>query len=126
VPCATHEVARLEPSGVAPSQARRLVRRTVQDLVPSDVVDTAELLVSELVTNAVVHGSGVIVVAIDCEDRVVSIAVSDDAPARPQLQPERPMALGGRGLRMIESLASAWGVRPREDGPGKQVWVRLP
>jgi anti-sigma regulatory factor (Ser/Thr protein kinase) len=126
VSCATHEVAHLEPSGVAPSQARRLVRRTVQDLVPGDVVDTAELLVSELVTNAVVHGSGVIVVAIDYEDRVVSIAVSDDAPGKPQLQPERPMALGGRGLRMIESLASAWGVRPREDGPGKQVWVRLP
>jgi anti-sigma regulatory factor (Ser/Thr protein kinase) len=126
VPCATHEVAHFEPSGVAPSQARRLVRRTVGDLVPEDVVETAELLVSELVTNAVVHGSGIIVVVIDCDDQHVSISVSDDEPAEPQIQPERPMAIGGRGLRMIESLASAWGVRPRSDGPGKQVWVQLP
>jgi anti-sigma regulatory factor (Ser/Thr protein kinase) len=127
VPCAaTHEEAQFEPSGVAPSQARRLVRRTVGELVPEDVVDTAELLVSELVTNAVVHGSGIIVVVIDCADDQVSISVSDDEPAEPEIQPERPLALGGRGLRMIESLASAWGVRPRPDGPGKVVWVTLP
>jgi anti-sigma regulatory factor (Ser/Thr protein kinase) len=126
VPCATHQVARFEPSGVAPSQARTLVRRTVGELVPEDLLDTAELLVSELVTNAILHGSGMVIVAVDCEDDTVVLTVSDDEPTPPTLQPERLMALGGRGMRMIELLAGDWGVRPRTDGPGKQVWVRLP
>jgi anti-sigma regulatory factor (Ser/Thr protein kinase) len=126
VPCATHQVARFEPTGVAPSQARTLVRRTVGELVPADLLDTAELLISELVTNAVLHGSGVVVVSVDCENHTVELAVSDDEPTPPALQPERLMSLGGRGMRMIESLAGDWGVRPRTDGPGKQVWVRLP
>jgi anti-sigma regulatory factor (Ser/Thr protein kinase) len=126
VSCATHEVIHLEPSGAAPSQARRVLRRVLVDVVPEDMSHTAELLVSELVTNAITHGSGIVTVAIDCSDHALSVTVSDDEPSKPELQPERLMAMGGRGLRMIESLASSWGVTPRTDGPGKDVWFRLP
>lgn len=126
MPCATHEVLELEPSGIAPAQARRMLRETVASLVPADVAHTAELLVSELVTNAITHGRGVVRLSIDCADHCLSVTVSDDEPATPQVQPERLMSDGGRGLRMIESLASAWGVNPRHDSPGKDVWFRLP
>jgi anti-sigma regulatory factor (Ser/Thr protein kinase) len=102
------------------------VRELVTTLVTAEVVDTAELLVSELVTNAVVHGSGPVRLVIDCTNRCLSISVSDDEPAEPQLQPERLLSDGGRGLRMIESLAGAWGVTPSETGPGKDVWFQLP
>ncbi len=126
MPCATHQVISLEPSGAAPAQARRVVRQLLLPLVPADVTDTAELLVSELVTNAVTHGTGMVTISIDCADHALSVTVSDDEPAEPLLQPERLMALGGRGLRMIESLASSWGVKPRVGSPGKDVWFRLP
>jgi two-component sensor histidine kinase len=126
VPCATHEVIDLEPSGFAPAQARRVVREIIGSLVPVDVAHTAELLVSELVTNAITHGTGTVRLVIDCANHCLSVTVSDDEPAGPELQPERLMADGGRGLRMIESLASAWGVKPHEGGPGKDVWFRLP
>jgi two-component sensor histidine kinase len=126
VPFATREVLELEPSGFAPAQARNMVRRLVSPLVPSDVVSTAELLVSELVTNAITHGTGTVRLAIDCEGCCLSVTVSDEDPAPPQLQPERLMSTGGRGLRMIESLAGAWGVTPHADGLGKDIWFRLP
>jgi anti-sigma regulatory factor (Ser/Thr protein kinase) len=126
VSCAMHEVIRLEPSGSAPAQARRVVRAVLAEVVSEDMSQTAELLVSELVTNAITHGTGTVTVSIDCTDDTLAVTVSDDDPAVPELQPECLMAVGGRGLRMIESLASAWGVTPREDGPGKDVWFRLP
>jgi len=103
-----------------------MVRDVVSTLVPPDVAHTAELLVSELVTNAITHGTGVVRLSIDCANHCLSVTVSDDEPATPELQPERLMADGGRGLRMIESLASSWGVTVRADGPGKDVWFRLP
>jgi anti-sigma regulatory factor (Ser/Thr protein kinase) len=90
------------------------------------VAHTAELLVSELVTNAITHGTGKVRVAVDCADHCLSVTVGDDEPTSPELQPERLLSMGGRGLRMIESLASSWGVKPRPDGHGKDVWFRLP
>jgi two-component sensor histidine kinase len=126
VQCATHEVVDLEPSGFAPAQARRVLRNMIDTLVPLDVAHTAELLVSELVTNAITHGTGTVRLVIDCTNHCLSVTVSDDEPVGPEIQPERLMSDGGRGLRMIESLSSAWGVKPREDGPGKEVWFRLP
>jgi two-component sensor histidine kinase len=126
VPCATHEVLDLEPSGFAPAQARRLVRDVVAPLVPPDVAHTAELLVSELVTNAITHGTGTVHISIDCANHCLSVTVGDDEPTIPEMQPERLLSMGGRGMRMVEALASAWGVTPRADGGGKDVWFRLP
>lgn len=124
--CAAHEVVDLEPTGFAPAQARRVVREAVAEHLPADLLDTAELLVSELVTNAIVHGAGRVRLAIDCVQREVAVTVSDDEPAPPQLQPERLLSLGGRGMRMVESLAGSWGVNPHLNGHGKDVWFRLP
>lgn len=88
------------------------------------VVDVARVLVSELVTNAVVHarssprlsvGAGV--------SGALHVEVGDDDSHRPVVQVEDEDALGGRGLRLLESLASRWGVRA--DPPGKVVWFEL-
>jgi anti-sigma regulatory factor (Ser/Thr protein kinase) len=124
VPLATQEDYRLAPTGAAPAEARRLVRESVSVQFPDETVHTAELLVSELVTNAITHGTGPVVVTIEYGSRAVTVTVSDGSSDEPSMQPERLMSLGGRGLRMIETLASAWGVRPRPEG-GKDVWFRL-
>jgi two-component sensor histidine kinase len=103
-----------------------MVRELVTPLVPSDVAHSAELLVSELVTNAITHGSGPVRVSVECANHGVMVTVGDDEPASPELQPERLLSMGGRGLRMLESLASSWGVKPRTRADGKDVWFRLP
>ena len=121
-----HRVVRLDPSAVAPAQARRAVRDVAFPVVNGEVADTAELLASELVTNAVMHGTGFVTLAIDRCEQTLEVSVGDDSPGIPQVQPERPLSLGGRGLRMVAALAGEWGVKPRGDGPGKMVWFRLP
>jgi anti-sigma regulatory factor (Ser/Thr protein kinase) len=126
VSCATHEVIHLEPTGRAPGQARRIVRELLADLISADVTETAELLVSELVTNAITHGTGTVTLSIDCTDSSLAVTVSDDEPTEPELQPESLTALGGRGLLMVEALAGSWGVNAHKDGAGKDVWFRLP
>jgi anti-sigma regulatory factor (Ser/Thr protein kinase) len=125
VPAGIHRVVHLEPTVAAPAQARRLVRAALATL-PRETTDLAELLTSELVTNAIRHGSGQVMLSLNCGDGVLAISVSDDDPRMPFVQPEDELlALGGRGVRMVQRLAQEWGVTPREAGPGKVVWFRL-
>jgi anti-sigma regulatory factor (Ser/Thr protein kinase) len=127
VPSGIDRALELEPTLAAPAQARRFVRSTLGDGVTRETLDLAELLTSELVTNAIRHGSGQVSVSVRCRDGVlsVSVSVSDDDAAMPVVPPEEPLALGGRGVRMVQRLAQDWGVSPRENGPGKVVWFRL-
>jgi anti-sigma regulatory factor (Ser/Thr protein kinase) len=84
---------------------------------------TAELLTSELVTNAVLHGRGEPVLAVDVENGRVRIAVHDDTTSVPVVGNPGPLAGSGRGMQLIESLAARWGVEP--DARGKDVWFEL-
>jgi hypothetical protein len=114
------------PGSVA--RARRLTRsRLTNWAVCEDSVDTATLVVSELVTNAIVHSAGEYVV---CElhdgDDLVRIAVQDEgcAPDEPHPSPERPEEEHGRGLLLVSALCRAWGAQ--DTGPGLLVWAELP
>jgi anti-sigma regulatory factor (Ser/Thr protein kinase) len=126
VPSGIDRAVDLEPTLAAPALARRFVRRTLGDGVSRETLELAELLTSELVTNAIRHGSGHVSVAVRRRDGVLTVSVSDDDAAVPVVPPEEPLALGGRGVRMVQRLAEDWGVSPRENGPGKVVWFRLP
>ena len=99
--------------------ARRLVNSHTPSLDSQQREDTA-LMVSELVTNAVVHGVGAISLRIDAEGNTVRIEVADDGNVAVAPSPE-PGAHGGWGLRIVEQLADDWGVL---DGSTK-VWFRL-
>jgi anti-sigma regulatory factor (Ser/Thr protein kinase) len=122
-----HRVVNLEPTLAAPAEARRAVRTALGPGLPPATTDLAELLTSELVTNAIRHGSGEVMLVLNCSDGMLAISVSDDAPTMPFVAPEKePLAVGGRGVRMVQRLAQDWGVTPRERGPGKVVWFRLP
>ncbi|MFJ4683455.1 ATP-binding protein [Streptomyces sp. NPDC091377] len=112
----------------SPAQARRLTRaRLTGWSVCEDTCDTAALVVSELVTNAIVHtASDVVVCELHDGDDLVRIAVRDEgcAPGEPMPSPQRPEEEHGRGLLLIDALCRAWGAQ--EHGPGLLVWAELP
>lgn len=118
-----------EPS--SPRAARHFLAATLRWQVTSTVVDLATLLTSELVTNAVRYGRGRVMLSIRTNPPSVRVVVHDDNPTMPTLGPEDDeTAEGGRGLRLVESLATRWGADPRPaDGKGgrdgKDVWFEL-
>jgi anti-sigma regulatory factor (Ser/Thr protein kinase) len=89
------------------------------------LAEAATLLTSELVTNGVRHaGTGMRLAVSRADERTVRIAVTDRAPEadlRPRVSPDD--AEGGRGLFLVEQLASGWG--SYADGDGKTVWFEL-
>ena len=88
-----------------------------------EAIPDAELLVSELVTNAVLHARSATVVTIDHDATTVRIAVCDDSPVRPRLRDYGPEAVTGRGLVIVDRLSRRWGVDPSEGG--KCVWFEI-
>ncbi|TLS42505.1 ATP-binding protein [Streptomyces montanus] len=110
------------------AQARRLTRARLSGwAVCEDTCATAELVVSELVTNAVVHtASRQVVCELHDSDDQVRIAVRDEgcAPGEPHPSPQRPEEEHGRGLLLVAAVCSAWGAQ--ETGPGLLVWADLP
>lgn len=116
----------------APSAAPRIRRELVEDLmardVPTPVVDEAEIVVSELVANAIRHAKplndGAIRVHWKVKNNVVEVEVSDGGgPTVPRPAPPTTWGPGGRGLRIVRSLAHEWGVL--EDPNGRTVWASV-
>ncbi len=109
-----------EPTAV--SRARRLVRGTLADWGAEELTDTAELLVSELVTNAVRYASAPIGVRLTLGDLLL-VEISDPLPDPPRERHAGAGDEGGRGLELVRRLALRWGARA--EGLGKVVWFEL-
>ena len=94
--------------------------------VPAPRVPLIELLTSEVVANAVVHGDAHDLLTVSAErlDGGFRVGVTDGAPGLPVLRETGPEVPGGHGVRLVDTLAAAWGVEPRSEG-GKTVWFRL-
>ncbi|SDP71049.1 Serine phosphatase RsbU, regulator of sigma subunit [Streptomyces sp. cf386] len=106
-------------------QARRLTRRTLHDWDLDDLAESSELLVSEMVANAVRFASRPIVLRLLRTD-VLRCEVEDDSPIVPRMRHARLSDEGGRGLFLVDQLAQRWGVT--RVSTGKVVWFehRLP
>jgi anti-sigma regulatory factor (Ser/Thr protein kinase) len=117
---------RLQPTASAPATAREHVAKACRGRLSAEATDTARLLVSELVTNCVLHAHSMITLAVDCDDRQIAVAVGDDGESMPKVRDnvsdDDPH---GRGLQLVDALAGDWGIQLRGDG-GKIVWFRLP
>jgi sigma-B regulation protein RsbU (phosphoserine phosphatase) len=121
----------LAPAREAPSMARHVLAAAGSAAgLTDDQTEALALCASEAVTNAVVHAGTSVRVDLLVNDVGARVLVHDDEPAdaeltrrtvqRPVAAPREPLAIGGRGLAMIDSLATTWGVEPNL--PGKTVW----
>ena len=107
----------------APAEARRFVARTLTQELGREDVETAVLVTSELVTNAVVHAGAGCELVLRGVAGSLTIRVTDSVPttpARGRFPTELPV---GRGLRLLEVLSRRWGVEAHDDG--KTVWCEL-
>lgn len=125
-----HETeAHFPPDAEAPGAARRLVTEILSSWGQgSAVIQDAQLVLSELATNAVVHARTKFTVGVRTDERGLRISVSDASPAQPMVRAlpaeSEPMATFGRGLHLVAMLSNgSWGIE-RTPG-GKSVWAEL-
>ncbi|MDT0167348.1 ATP-binding protein [Actinotalea sp. AC32] len=85
-----------------------------------------ELLSSELLANAVLHGpgDGGVGVQLAVDETIARVSVSDGATASPVVMATDPSAVSGRGMAIVEAMSTRWGVEVHDDG-GKTVWFEL-
>ncbi|MEU2913697.1 SpoIIE family protein phosphatase [Streptomyces massasporeus] len=112
----------LEPEDAAPGRARRLARRALQRWGMEELGDSVELLVSEVVTNAVRYASRPVTLRLLRTD-VLRCEVGDDVPQLPRLRQARATDEGGRGLYLVNRMARRWGATRLSTG--KVVWFEL-
>jgi len=104
--------------------ARHFVESTLAAWDSSEPIDVVKLLVSELVTNAVLHAHSDAEVVVQLRPRSIRVEVLDRSPDLPVVRQVQPDATSGRGMALVSAFASAWGTRrlPR----GKAVWFEVP
>ncbi|WP_432086757.1 SpoIIE family protein phosphatase [Streptomyces sp. bgisy095] len=112
----------LDPEDAAPGRARRLARRALARWDLEELTDSVELLISEVVTNAVRYAERPVTLRLLRTD-VLRCEVGDDSPQLPRQRRARDTDEGGRGLFLVNRLARRWGAT-RLSG-GKVVWFEL-
>ncbi|MGW1609972.1 SpoIIE family protein phosphatase [Streptomyces sp. NPDC002285] len=113
----------MAPRPQTAGQARRLTRRTLDHWGLESLVETTELMVSEVVANAVRFASRPITLRLLCTD-VLRCEVGDDSPIVPRMRHARLSDEGGRGLFLVDQLSQRWGAT--RVSTGKVVWFEQP
>ncbi|WP_133899770.1 SpoIIE family protein phosphatase [Streptomyces sp. KS 21] len=118
-------VAQAEPERIA--GARRQIRELLHDWADEEQVDSAVLMVSEMVTNVLLHTDGDALLVAEAMGelgtRRLRIEVADASDELPHKRHPGEMASSGRGVLLMEMLADSWGVDPR--GEGKSIWFEM-
>jgi serine phosphatase RsbU (regulator of sigma subunit)/anti-sigma regulatory factor (Ser/Thr protein kinase) len=111
----------------APSTVRTAVRQVLAEAALSEMADDVMLLATELVTNAVLHAGTDLDVTIDVDSARVHVAVADghrgEVPTLDTADGQRPLLSHGRGLVLVDHIATRWGVV--HHGAGKTVWFEV-
>ncbi|MGW7001602.1 ATP-binding SpoIIE family protein phosphatase [Streptomyces sp. NPDC054933] len=105
-------------------EGRRFLRRFVREWGCEELSDIACLLASELMANAVRHACGPLKLRLRQTREELCVEVCDGSPLLPQARSAEKHEESGRGLHLVDSLASAWGTLPSAEG--KIVWLSLP
>lgn len=113
----------LAPYPASVGVARRFTVDTLRRWGRDDLTTSGALLVTELVTNAILHARTMIQVILERREDIVRVEVRDGSPVRPALRNHGLDATTGRGLALVAKLAESWGVDV--SGAGKVVWAQL-
>ncbi len=118
----SHHTVQIEPDEQAPGRGRAFIEEVLAEY-PAIAGDAA-LIVSELVTNAVIHGDRSVPIALEVtiDKRRVRLSVATQAGHEVKLRMRSPNAPGGFGLSIVNTLASEWGIKRR---PRPMVWCDL-
>jgi len=114
----------LPPDPASATRARELAREKLAAICTPDALDTVALLVTELVTNAVLHAHTPLRLVIEATRDHVRVRVEDESGGYPERRSYPSDAVTGRGLALVEVLSSSWGVEPTASG--KVVWCEIP
>ena len=104
--------------------ARRFMEETLRRWECGDVLDIVNILVSELVTNAITHAKSEADVTVLLTPTAIRIEVTDTGEGTPHPKELVQEGTSGRGLAIVDVMSSAWGVVPHERG--KTVWFEVP
>ncbi len=121
----------LAPEPTSAREARLFVAQWVRSWGYPRIINAATLLTSELATNAVIHGGGHrFTVLVSNTGHGVRVDVRDGGTGEPRLRPLQEIDRvdgppGGRGLHVVEGLASRWGYELDEEAETKRVWFEL-
>lgn len=110
----------------AHANSARLARARVVTLAarwPSECAALLELLVDELVTNAVLHAGTESELSVALDGHLARVELRDGSRRLPQRLPYEPTSVTGRGVHLLESFARTWGAEV--DGHGKVVWFEF-
>jgi anti-sigma regulatory factor (Ser/Thr protein kinase) len=113
----------LTPKLTAARRARSLIRRPLRQWGLAELIPATELVVSELVTNAVRYAQSKISLRLVLEGALFC-EILDDSAALPRLRQAADDDERGRGLQVVSQIAQRWGTR--RTGTGKVVWCELP
>lgn len=105
------------------AQARSWLRALLEAWETPEHLDDVVLIASELLTNAVLHARTSIQLKVSCQETTVRLEVHDENSRLPTLGSCPADATSGRGLALVASLATSWGIENREDG--KTVWAEI-
>jgi DNA-binding NarL/FixJ family response regulator len=115
--------ARLGANPHTPRLARRFVKSALDRWAAKGEIELVELLVSELVTNSIIHARSDVEVSVTVASDVARVSVFDSSFDPPVRKTVRPDGASGRGLVMLDALASAWGISYVPGG--KSVWFEI-
>lgn len=119
---AVHELDLGGDAGAVP-RGRHFTSAVLADAFDGEVVDAAELVVTELLTNALLHGAPPVRLVVAGADGGARVEVHDCSRALPVRSRQSTEAMTGRGLALVDALSQAWGVTPQ--GEGKVVWATV-
>jgi anti-sigma regulatory factor (Ser/Thr protein kinase) len=123
-----HATLELQAARQAPRLARTFAADSLEAwAIRTEDVEAVQLVVSELVTNAVLHApeSPTITLDLFMTGSAIRVMVSDHSPRQPeQRHPTRWSAESGRGVELVDTLADRWGTEPYPPS-GKTVWCEL-
>jgi anti-sigma regulatory factor (Ser/Thr protein kinase) len=110
-------------SNVASARAWAAAELRDHNQVEDRLVDDVELVLSELMTNAIQAGATRVSIELHAHPDWVLVSVEDDAGGQVTIRPGSPTAAGGRGLPIVAALSTQWGVEARSRG--KRVWASM-